>query len=404
MAGIDEMPHLMENINAIKRIFEIEPQSFHIAIGGGKGVHNEAGQNMNSLAILTYALYFDLTIAQTIPLFCEAYDEVLTHPDDVSHANIRALLESNSEYRIRDCVVIGKNSEPITETASVSWFASSEYGRRVDVEEYIEDAWEHRADIHPSNASVEIKVAINKVLYAIDSGVLRVADKLINGPWVIYQWIKKAILLSFRVFPNYLMSQPGEISIAYDKVDLKFLNWEQADFEKSGIRAVPGSVVRHGAYIAPNVILMPSFVNIGACIGKGTLVDTWATIGSCAQIGENCHISGGAGIGGVLEPVQAGPTIIGNNVFIGARSEIVEGVIVEDDCVISMGVFIGQSTKIFNRMTREISYGRVPAGSVVIAGSLPSADGTYSMNCAIIIKQVDAQTRSKTSFNELLRD
>jgi 2,3,4,5-tetrahydropyridine-2-carboxylate N-succinyltransferase len=269
------------------------------------------------------------------------------------------------------------------------------------LQQIIETAFEQRADITPANASAEVRNAVTETLNLLDSGKLRVAEK-IDGDWVTHQWLKKAVLLSFRINENRLMD--GGNTRYYDKVECKFSNYSEADFAAAGVRVVPNAVARHGSYIASGAILMPSYVNIGAYIDSGTMVDTWVTVGSCAQIGKNVHLSGGVGIGGVLEPLQANPTIIGDNCFIGARSEIVEGVIVEDGCVISMGVYIGQSTKIFNRMTGEISFGRIPAGSVVVSGNLPSADGSYSLYCAVIIKQVDERTRSKTGINELLRD
>ena len=265
----------------------------------------------------------------------------------------------------------------------------------------IESAFEQRNNITPANVSAEIRNAVTETLNHLDQGKLRVAEK-IDGDWVTHQWLKKAVLLSFRINENRLMD--GGNTRYYDKVECKYSNYTEADFAKAGVRVVPNAVARHGSYIAPGAILMPSYVNIGAYVDSGTMVDTWVTVGSCAQIGKNVHLSGGVGIGGVLEPLQAGPTIIGDNCFIGARSEIVEGVIVEDGCVISMGVYIGQSTKIFNRMTGEVSFGRIPAGSVVVSGNLPSADGSYSLYCAVIIKQVDERTRSKTGINELLRD
>jgi 2,3,4,5-tetrahydropyridine-2-carboxylate N-succinyltransferase len=270
-----------------------------------------------------------------------------------------------------------------------------------ELENIINAAFEQRADITPANVSQEVRGAVQECLNLLDSGKARVAEK-INGDWVTNQWLKKAVLLSFRINENRLMD--GGNTRYYDKVECKFANYSEEDFAKAGVRVVPNAVARRGSYIAPGAILMPSYVNIGAYVDSGTMVDTWVTVGSCAQIGKNVHLSGGVGIGGVLEPLQAGPTIIGDNCFIGARSEIVEGVIVEDGCVISMGVYIGQSTKIYNRMTGEITYGRIPAGSVVVSGNLPSSDGKYSLYCAVIIKQVDEKTRSKTGINELLRD
>ena len=255
----------------------------------------------------------------------------------------------------------------------------------------IEDAWENRASLKPTKP---LKDAVKAVIAGLDAGKLRVAEKS-GGEWITHQWLKKAVLLSFRLEDNRVMSR-----LHFDKVPSKF---EKFDFRKGGFRVVPPAAARRGAYIAKNVILMPSFVNIGAYVDEGTMVDTWATVGSCAQIGRNVHLSGGVGIGGVLEPVQANPVIIEDNCFIGARSEVVEGVIVEENSVLSMGVYLGQSTKILDRTTGEILYGRVPAGSVVVSGNLPSADGKYSLYCAVIVKKVDAKTRAKTSLNELLR-
>ncbi len=265
----------------------------------------------------------------------------------------------------------------------------------------IEQAWENRDSLDPNSPVVPV-VAI--VLDCLDSGEKRIASQE-NDQWQVHTWLKKAVLLSFRLQPNRLINAT---STAYDKVPLKFVTWDEARFRESRIRAVPGSIVRHGAYIAPDVVLMPSLVNIGAYVGQGTLIDTWVTVGSCAQIGQHCHISGGVGIGGVLEPLQANPVIIEDNCFIGARSEVVEGVIVETGAVIGMGVFIGASTPIVNRATGEITYGRVPAYSVVLSGTMPGKsfpDGTPgpSLTCAVIVKQVDERTRSKTSINELLR-
>src|SRR5476651_836459 len=260
----------------------------------------------------------------------------------------------------------------------------------------IEQAFERRAEITPANADSVTRDAVNQVINKIDSGELRVAEK-INGEWVTHQWLKKAVLLSFRINDNQLMD--GAENRFYDKVPMKFADYDEARFQREGFRVVPPAAVRKGAFIARNTVLMPSYVNIGAYVDEGTMVDTWATVGSCAQIGKNVHLSGGVGIGGVLEPLQANPTIIEDNCFIGARSEVVEGVIVEEGSVISMGVFISQSTKIYNRETGKITYGRLPAGSVVVAGSLPSATGHCQLYCAVIVKQVDARTRAKTSIN-----
>jgi len=268
------------------------------------------------------------------------------------------------------------------------------------LEKIIDEAFERRAEITPSNVGKEVKEAVNECLEALDQGRLRVAEK-INGEWVVNQWLKKAVLLSFRLEDNQVMK--GGFTNFYDKVPTKFRDLDQEQFARQGVRIVPPATARRGSYIAPNVVLMPSYVNIGAYVDSGTMVDTWATVGSCAQIGKNVHLSGGVGIGGVLEPVQAGPTIIEDDCFIGARSEVVEGVIVGEGSVISMGVYIGQSTKIYNRETGEITYGRIPPGSVVVSGNLPSSDGRYSLYCAVIVKQVDAKTRSKVGINELLR-
>ncbi|RLJ64692.1 2,3,4,5-tetrahydropyridine-2,6-dicarboxylate N-succinyltransferase [Sulfurisoma sediminicola] len=265
----------------------------------------------------------------------------------------------------------------------------------------IDEAWEDRANLKPGSAPARVGEAVDHIINDLDQGRLRVAEK-INGEWVTHQWIKKAVLISFRLEDNRLMDN-GPMRY-FDKVPTKFASYGTHEFEKGGFRVVPPAVARRGSYIARNCVLMPSYVNIGAYVDEGTMVDTWATVGSCAQIGKNVHLSGGVGIGGVLEPVQANPTIIGDNCFVGARSEVVEGVILEDNCVISMGVFIGKSTKIYDRATGEIMYGRVPEGSVVVAGNLPSADGKYSLYCAVIVKRVDAQTRAKTAINELLRD
>jgi 2,3,4,5-tetrahydropyridine-2-carboxylate N-succinyltransferase len=270
-----------------------------------------------------------------------------------------------------------------------------------ELQTLIDQAWEDRANLKPGSAPARVGEAVQHILGELDKGTLRVAEK-VDGQWVTHQWIKKAVLLSFRMEDNEVMD--GGALRYFDKVPTKFAQYDNHSFQKGGFRVVPGAVVRRGSFIGNNVVLMPSFVNIGAYVGEGTMVDTWATVGSCAQIGKHVHLSGGVGIGGVLEPLQANPTIIGDNCFIGARSEVVEGVIVEDNCVLSMGVFISQSTKIYDRATGEITYGRVPEGSVVVAGNLPSADGKYSLACAVIVKKVDAQTRSKTSINDLLRD
>ena len=266
----------------------------------------------------------------------------------------------------------------------------------------IEGAFEERANINPGNASREVKDAVASVIADLDAGILRVATRIgTTQDWETHQWLKKAVLLSFRLDDNVLLE--GGCTKYFDKVPPKFADYTEEDFKAGGFRVVPNAIVRRGSFIGKNAVLMPSYVNIGAYVGEGTMVDTWATVGSCAQIGKNVHLSGGVGIGGVLEPVQAGPTIIGDNCFIGARSEVVEGVIVEDNCVISMGVYIGQSTKIYDRETGTFTYGRVPAGSVVVAGNLPSKDGSYSLYCAVIVKKVDEKTLGKVGINELLR-
>ena len=269
----------------------------------------------------------------------------------------------------------------------------------------IDQAWEQRAQLNPGNAPREVQDAVEQVLEQLNSGQLRVATRQGVGQWSVQQWIKKAVLLSFRLRDNEII-QAGELAF-YDKVPTKFAHLSPQELAATGVRVVPPAVARRGSFIARGAVLMPSYVNIGAYVDEGSMVDTWATVGSCAQIGKNVHLSGGVGIGGVLEPLQANPTIIEDNCFIGARSEVVEGVIVEENAVLGMGVYLGQSTPIFNRATGEISYGRVPAGSVVVSGNLPktAANGApYSLYAAVIVKQVDAQTRSKTSINELLRD
>ena len=266
----------------------------------------------------------------------------------------------------------------------------------------IETAWDNRAELSPASAPKEVLDAVNHVIDQLNTGKLRVATREAVGQWTTHQWIKKAVLLSFRLNDNAIMKS-GDLTF-FDKVKTKFSDMSEAELKASGVRVVPPAVARHGSFVAKGAILMPSYVNIGAYVDEGTMVDTWATVGSCAQIGKNVHLSGGVGIGGVLEPVQANPTIIGDNCFIGARSEVVEGVVIEENSVISMGVYIGQSTPIYDRATDSVSYGRVPAGSVVISGNLPKDGGKYSLYAAVIVKRVDAQTRAKTSLNDLLRD
>ena len=269
-----------------------------------------------------------------------------------------------------------------------------------DFESIINEAWEKRAELSPGKAPARIGEAVSHVIEQLNQGALRVAEKK-DGAWVVHQWIKKAVLLSFRLEDNVPM--PAGPMQFFDKVPTKFAGYDAVKFQRGGFRVVPPAVARRGSFIGRNVVLMPSYVNIGAYVDEGTMVDTWATVGSCAQIGKNVHLSGGVGIGGVLEPLQANPTIIEDNCFIGARSEVVEGVVVEENSVLSMGVFIGQSTKIYDRTTGEIHYGRVPAGSVVVPGSMPDASGKVNLYCVVIVKRVDAQTRAKTAINELLR-
>ncbi len=268
------------------------------------------------------------------------------------------------------------------------------------IQHVIETAFEKRATLDLPNAEPELRSAVSGAIARLDSGDARVAEKTPQG-WIVNQWLKKAVLLHFGIERSVRM--PAGVTDYFDKVPLKYRDWSQEQFAAAGTRVVPGAIVRHGAHVAGNVVLMPSFVNIGAFVDSGTMVDTWATVGSCAQIGRNVHLSGGVGIGGVLEPVQAGPTIIEDNCFIGARSEIVEGVVVEEGAVISMGVFIGQSTRIYDRARDEVLYGRVPAGAVVVPGNLPSDGGRCSLYCAVIVKRVDARTRAKVSLNDLLR-
>ncbi len=267
-------------------------------------------------------------------------------------------------------------------------------------EQLINDAWEKRTEFSPAKHPADVKAAVDAVIADLNKGRVRVAEK-INGEWTTHQWLKKAVLLSFRLTDNAPM-HAGDLGF-YDKVQTKFSHLNDEQMKATGVRVVPPAVARRGAYIAKNVVLMPSYTNIGAYVDEGTMVDTWATVGSCAQIGKNVHLSGGVGIGGVLEPIQANPTIIEDNCFIGARSEVVEGVIVEENSVLSMGVYIGQSTRIYNRETGEVTYGRVPSGSVVVSGTLPDSTGKVNLYCAVIVKRVDAQTRAKTGINELLR-
>lgn len=271
-----------------------------------------------------------------------------------------------------------------------------------NLQQTIEEAFENRGDISPSTAPAEVRAAVEEAIELLDSGQARVAERRGVGDWVVNEWLKKAVLLSFRLQDNAPMEGGGFMRY-YDKVATKFADWSENQFTESGVRVVPPAVARRGSYLASGTVMMPSYVNLGAYVDSGTMVDTWATVGSCAQIGKNVHLSGGVGIGGVLEPLQAAPTIIEDNCFIGARSEIVEGVIVEEGAVVSMGVYIGQSTRIYDRENDDILYGRVPAGSVVVSGNLPSDNGKYSLYCAVIVKRVDEKTRSKVGINELLR-
>ncbi len=271
------------------------------------------------------------------------------------------------------------------------------------LETAINAAWDDKASLSPASKG-EARDAVEAAILGLDDGSLRVASKSKNGDWTVHEWLKKAVLLGFRLNANRIMSGGADGGNWWDKVPSKFQGWSEVEFEQAGFRAVPNAAVRRGAYIAPDAVLMPSYVNIGAYVDSGTMVDTWTTVGSCAQIGKNCHLSGGVGIGGVLEPLQASPVIIEDNCFIGARSEVAEGVIVREGAVLAMGVFLSQSTKIYNRETGEFTYGEVPAYSVVVPGSLPSKDGSHSLACAVIVKTVDAKTRSKTGVNELLRN
>lgn len=271
------------------------------------------------------------------------------------------------------------------------------------LESAINAAWDDRAALSPDTTG-EARDAVETAISGLDDGSFRVAAPGADGEWVVHQWLKKAVLLGFRLHPNAMMTGGPQGAQFFDKVPTKFEGWTEAEFKAAGVRVVPPATVRRGSYIAPGAVLMPSYVNIGARVGAGTMVDTWATVGSCAQIGENVHLSGGVGIGGVLEPLQANPTIIEDNCFIGARSEVVEGVIVREGAVLAMGVFVSQSTKIYNRATSEITFGEIPAYSVVVPGTLPAKDSSHSLACAVIVKTVDAKTRAKTGVNELLRD
>jgi 2,3,4,5-tetrahydropyridine-2-carboxylate N-succinyltransferase len=302
-------------------------------------------------------------------------------------AGLKVALEATHPVQAFRPASCGRIEEPVMDTDTL--------------ESVIDAAFERRADITPGRVPAELAEALDHVIQGLNAGHLRVAEK-VDGIWVTSQWLKKAVLLYFRTHDNQIVAGPG--TAWFDKVPLRFQDYTPDRFRADGVRVVPMAVARTGSFIGRNVVMMPSFVNIGAYVGDGTMVDTWATVGSCAQIGKNVHLSGGVGIGGVLEPLQANPTIIEDNCFVGARSEIVEGVIVEENSVISMGVFIGQGTRIYDRSSGQVHYGRVPSGSVVVPGTLPSADGSHALSCAVIVKRVDAQTRAKTSINELLRD
>ena len=348
---------------------------------------NQDGEGLGSLTILYHAAIHGQTVKQALRRFGEYAALVANDPSGQDHPNIRALTACNPEAKVSD--VVDFSGIPIT--------------RKSPQEKFIETAWEGRTKLGTFDPE-ELRTSVEVVIDHLDAGRLRVAEQLGVGRWWVHQWIKKAVLLSFRLNDNQVM-QSGDLSF-FDKVATKFSRMDAAAIRASGVRVVPPAVARRGSFLGKGVVLMPSYVNIGAYVDEGTMVDTWATVGSCAQIGKNVHLSGGVGIGGVLEPLQANPTIIEDNCFIGARSEVVEGVIVEENSVLGMGVYLGQSTPIFNRETGEISFGRVPSGSVVVSGNLPkkAANGAdYSMYAAIIVKRVDAQTRSKTSINDLLR-
>lgn len=368
---------LAATVAAIGSIYDVPQQAFSVG-----DHHNNVGENTGSLAILGFAKANHLAPAQVMAMFAEAGEEVLADPGGTDHANIRAFMKHGLDG--------------VT-------FENGWHGLELKPElKLITDAFPERASFTPVNAPHDVREAVERVINWLDSGHVRSAMKLGYG-WVTNGSVKEAILLSFRLFDNYMMGV--EPMRSYDKVRSKFAVWNTADFKNHGFRVVPPATARSGAFIAKNVVLMPSFVNIGAYVDEGSMVDTWATVGSCAQIGKNCHLSGGAGIGGVLEPVQASPTIIEDDCFIGARSEVVEGVVVERGSVLSMGCFIGQSTPIIDRESGVITYGRIPPYSVVIPGTIPMR-GTYpglQKPCVIIAKRVDATTRSKVGVNELLR-
>ncbi len=389
MSSSEKYSKLNAALAAIRSVYDVPTQAFSV------GDHcNTRGQNLGSLTILGFAKASGITdVSQILPMFGEAYDEVLTDPEGDGHKNIRAFIQ---------CGMEGVKFE----------------GDGISLKpelKLLSDAWEDRERFSPSDAPADVRHAVDFVLQQLDDGNMRTAMKLGNT-WITNQTVKQEVLLSFRLNGNEVLGQSGvvgfrEAMLFYDKVQTKFAHrrdgrltsWAEKDFFDAGIRVVPPAMVRYGSFLGKSVVLMPSFTNIGAYVGEGTMVDTWATVGSCAQIGKNVHLSGGVGIGGVLEPLQANPTIIGDDCFIGARSEIVEGVIIEDNCAIAMGVFLGQSTKIYDVFADTITYGRIPSGSVVVPGSLPYAGGKCHLSCAVIVKKVDAGTKAKTALNSMLR-
>ncbi len=348
---------------------------------------NQAGQNLGSLKILWYATQRNLTVGEVLPLFAEHLDAVVQNPDGMDHANIRALMKIDKTAYVDSVVVF--RGDPIE--------------AKGELERIIDTAWEDRTGLSVTTQG-GIRDAVNSIITQLDQGELRVAERQSDGQWMVHQWVKKAVLLSFK--PNDNVEQRAGNLGFWDKVPTKFSQWSPEQFAHAGLRVVPPAVARRGSYIAKGAILMPSYVNIGAYVDENTMVDTWATVGSCAQIGKRVHLSGGVGIGGVLEPLQANPTIIEDDCFIGARSEVVEGVIVRQGSVIGMGCYIGQTTPIVNRLTGEVTYGEIPPFSVVIPGNMPMTSALPGLTkyCVTIIKQVDAGTRAKTSLNDLLRD
>jgi 2,3,4,5-tetrahydropyridine-2,6-dicarboxylate N-succinyltransferase len=358
-----------------------------VAFGFSSGFENAAGESKGSLTILWNAAMLNLTVGDTLPLFGNYLDEVIGDENGSNHPNIRELMKYGRHVYVGSIITFHGNPVRLKPTS---------------IENIINAAWENRANISIDTVSPEVKDAVEHTLFQLNDGSVRVATRVSVGKWTVHEWVKKAVLLSFRLKDNVLINS-GDLSF-FDKVPLKFAGLTPDELKATGVRIVPPAIARRGSYIAKGAILMPSFVNIGAYVDEGTMVDAWATVGSCAQIGKHVHLSGGVGIGGVLEPMQAGPTIIEDNCFIGARSEVVEGVVVEENSVLGMGVYIGQSTPIYDRSDNSVSYGRIPSGSVVVSGTLPKDNGRYSLYAAVIVKRVDAQTRSKTSINDLLRD